>query len=148
MFVNGQPICPIYTAVHSHSILYTTAVLIPKSSLMRQSMLFILLESLMYEGKGNSSSLAYNWCETRDKRLLGRDPDRSWCHLHTCVKFFWSYPMAPWISATAYECASAQSMDPWAATKKKLYTSVEVTSAPVWVPTQWPLVPNFTSVVG
>jgi hypothetical protein len=42
------------------------------------------------------------------------------------------------------------SMDPWAATKKasQLYTSVAVTPAPVQVPTQWPLVPSFTSVVG
>ena len=31
---------------------------------------------------------------------------------------------------------------------KKLYTSVGVIPAPVWVPTQRPLVPSFTSVVG
>ena len=31
---------------------------------------------------------------------------------------------------------------------KKSYTSVAVTPAPVPVPTQWPLVQNFTSVVG
>ena len=33
-------------------------------------------------------NLAYNWPETWDKRLLGRDPDRSWCHIHTNVKLF------------------------------------------------------------
>ena len=27
--------------------------------------------------------LAYNQHETLDKRPFGRDPDRSWCHLHT-----------------------------------------------------------------
>ena len=30
---------------------------------------------------------------------------------------------------------------------QKFYTSVEVTAAPVLVPTQWPLVLSFTSVV-
>ena len=47
------------------------------------------------------SDLAYNRRETWDKRLLGRDLDRSWCHLHTSLKHFWSKPMAPWTSATA-----------------------------------------------
>ena len=56
---------------------------------------------LPYEDKVKSSSLAYNRSETRDKRPLGRDPGRSWCHLHARVKPFWSQPMAPWISATA-----------------------------------------------
>ena len=65
-----------------------------------------------------SSSLAYNRRETRDKRSLGRDLDRSWCHLHNSVKLFWSQPMAPWASVAAYDCAAAQSMDPWAAIKK------------------------------
>jgi hypothetical protein len=27
--------------------------------------------------------------ETRDKRLLCRNPDRSLCHRHTSVKLFW-----------------------------------------------------------
>ena len=39
------------------------------------------------------------------------------------------------------------SMDPRSVKKKKLYTGMEVTPAPVWVPTQWSLVPNFMSVV-
>ena len=39
------------------------------------------------------------------------------------------------------------SMEPWAATKK-VYTSVAVTPVPVRVPTQWPLVQSYTSVVG
>ena len=59
------------------------------------------------------SDLAYNRRETRDNRLLGRDPGRSRCHLHTSLKLFWSRPMSPWTSAAAYECAAAQSMDPW-----------------------------------
>ena len=39
---------------------------------------------------------AYNRYETQDKRPLGRDPERSWCHCHTNVKLFWSQPVAPW----------------------------------------------------
>ena len=35
-----------------------------------------------------SSSLAYNQLETQDKRPLGRDPNRSWCHLHTSEDLF------------------------------------------------------------
>ena len=29
---------------------------------------------------------------------LGRDPYRSWCHLHTSVKLFWSQLMDSWTS--------------------------------------------------
>ena len=67
-----------------------------------------------------SSIVTYNRCKTRQKRLLGRDPGRSRCHLHTSVKLSWSQPIAPWTSPAAYECDAAQSMDPWAATKKAL----------------------------
>ena len=58
--------------------------------------------------------------ETRDKRPLDRESNRSWCYLHTTcmIKLFWSRPMAPWTSAAAYECAATQSMYPWAAIKK------------------------------
>ena len=75
---------------------------------------------LVYEGKVTSSSLAYNRRETRDKRPLGRDQERSWCHLHRSV-----LPLRLWI-----------------------HISVKVTPAPVRVPIQRPLVPSFTSVVG
>ena len=44
----------------------------------------------------------------------------------TSIKLSWSQPMAPWISATAYECAAAQSMDPWVATKKALHYTVSI----------------------
>ena len=40
----------------------------------------------VYEGKVKSSRL--NLRETQDKRPLGRDPDRNWCHRHTSVKSF------------------------------------------------------------
>jgi hypothetical protein len=43
----------------------------------------------------NVSDLAYNRHETRDMWSLVRDPDRSWCHIHTSVKLFWSHPMIP-----------------------------------------------------
>ena len=57
------------------------------------------------QGKVKSFSLAYKWCETWDKRPLGRDPDRSYCFLHTSVKLIWSQPMALWELVAAYECA-------------------------------------------
>ena len=38
-------------------------------------------------------SLALNRSEIRDKRPLGRDPDRSWCHRLTSVTLFCSQPM-------------------------------------------------------
>ena len=41
-----------------------------------------------------SSSLVYNLRETRGKRPLGRDPDRSWWHLRTSVKLF---GRSPWL---------------------------------------------------
>ena len=72
--------------------------------------LFVLVH---YEGKVKSSSLTYNRREIQDKRILGRDTDRSWCHRHTSVKLFWSQPMAPWTSVAVYESAVAQSMDPF-----------------------------------
>ena len=46
---------------------------------------FILIK---YVGKVKSSQPSLR--ETRDKRPSGRYPDRSWCHLHTSVKLFWS----------------------------------------------------------
>ena len=38
---------------------------------------------LNYDSKVKSSSLAYNRCETQDKRRLGKDPHRNLCHRHT-----------------------------------------------------------------
>ena len=38
---------------------------------------------MLNEGKVKSSQPSL--CETLDKQLLGRDPDRSWCHLHTTI---------------------------------------------------------------
>ena len=65
----------------------------------------------MYEGKVKSFSLAYNRRETREKRPLAKDPDTSWCHLHTSVQLFWSQTMAPRTLAAAYECAAIQWTD-------------------------------------
>ena len=53
----------------------------------------------------------------------------------------------PWIHGQHTRMLPPMSMEPWAAIKK-LYTSVEVTPAPVRIPTQRPHLPNFTSVVG
>ena len=48
-----------------------------------------------YEGKVKSSQSSL--CETQDKWLLGRDPDKGWCHRHTSIliELFWSLPIAP-----------------------------------------------------
>ena len=50
----------------------------------------VLIYVGIYEAKVKSSNITYNWRETRDKRPLDKDPDRSWCHRHTSVKLFWS----------------------------------------------------------
>ena len=57
----------------------------------------------MFEGKVKCSWPSLR--ETRDKGPLGRDPDRSWCHPQTSVKLLWLQPIAPWVSAAAYERA-------------------------------------------
>ena len=59
--------------------------------------------------------------ETRDKWLLGRDPDKSWCHRHTSVKFSWSKPMDPWSERQHTRMLPPMSREPCAATKKVLY---------------------------
>ena len=73
-----------------------------------------------------SSSLAYNQRETRDKRLLGRDPERSWCHLHISVKLFWSQPMAQWHMSVLLLSPWTHGLQP-----TKLYINVAVTPAPI-----------------
>ena len=59
----------------------------------------IINDPIEYEGGLTSFSLAYNRRETRDKRPLDRESDRSRYHLHTSVKLFWSRPMIPCTSA-------------------------------------------------
>jgi hypothetical protein len=58
----------------------------------------------MYEDKVKSSSLAYNRRETRDKRPLGRDSDRSWCHLHTSVNCFGRSSWIHELSGSTFVC--------------------------------------------
>ena len=88
--------------------------------------------------------LAYNRRETRDKWPLGwYAADKSWCHYHTKVKLSWLQPMTTWSERQHTNVPWSHGLRP-----KKLYTSVEVIPAPVRVPTQWPLVSSFTSVVG
>jgi hypothetical protein len=62
--------------------------------------------------------LAYNRCETRDKRPLGKDPDRSWCHRHTPVKVSGSQLMDLWTERQHTRMLRPMSMEPWAAIKK------------------------------
>ena len=92
--------------------------------------------------------LAYNWCETQDKRLLSRDLDRDWCHCHTTLKLSLSQPMVSMdIGGSIQVCWCSH---PWICGlwQRKVYISVAVTPAPVQVPTQQLLVLSFTSVVG
>ena len=97
--------------------------------------------SWIYEGKMKSSSLSYNRRETRDKRPLGRDPDRSCCHLHTSVKLFYR---SPWFHRYRRQHTGVLQFSPWihGLRPRKLYTSVEMTTAPVPVRTQRPLFPR------
>ena len=77
------------------------------------------MHKIIHKVQGQVKSSRPSLRKTLDKRPLGKDPDRSWCHRHTTswpmIKLSWSQPMAPWNSAAA---AAAQSMDPWAAIKK------------------------------
>ena len=113
-----------------------------KNSVIFNSKINRLPCQLNQEGKVKNSGLAYNQHET-----LGRDPDRSWCHIHTSTKLFWLRPMAP---AAAQQHTSVLPLSLWihGLRSRKLYTSVAVTPAPIRVPTQWLLVPSFMSIVG
>ena len=65
--------------------------------------------------------------------LLGRDPNRSWCHIHTEQQH--THMLLP------------MSMEPWVVIKKALLScGGDTSSCPV--PTQQPLVLSFTLVVG
>ena len=98
--------------------------------------------------------LLYNRCEIRDKRLLGRFPDRSWCHRLTSVKLFCSQSIAP-CPEFHVGCRLGRelfpfptyllSMEPGAAVKSPL-VSMAVPSAPVRIPSQRPLGLSVTSV--
>ena len=53
-------------------------------------------ERVKYEDKLKNSRPSLR--ETLNKRPLGRDPDRSWCHRHTTsmMERFWLQPLTPW----------------------------------------------------
>ena len=56
-----------------------------------------------YDGKVKSSQPSLY--ETRDKRPLGRHPDRSWCHRHTTsmIKLFWSQSILHGMSSSTLD---------------------------------------------
>ena len=56
------------------------------------------------------SGLAYNRRETWDKRLLGRDPDRSRCRVQTSLKLFGH---GPWLHGYRPHHTSALLLSPW-----------------------------------
>ena len=66
----------------------------------------------MHEGKVKSSRPSLR--ETRNKRPLGRDPDRNWCHRHTSVKLSWSQPMYPWTERQHTRMMAPMSIELWA----------------------------------
>ena len=56
----------------------------------------LLTSGSLFIYKGGLKSSRPSLPETQDKRPLGRELDRSWCHCHTSmIKLFWSQPMAP-----------------------------------------------------
>ena len=69
--------------------------------------------------------LAYNRRETQDKRQLGRDPDRSWCHHHSMINLSWVQPMPSWTTGSILIFCRR---GPWnnGLWPKKVYTSVVV----------------------
>ena len=97
--------------------------------------------TFIYEGKVKSSSLAYN---RHEPRPLDRDPDRSWCHLHTSKAFL--VAASPRLHGHRRQHPSVLPLSPWihGLRPRKIYTSVVVTPAPFRVPNQRALVPSFT----
>ena len=73
--------------------------------------LYKIVNSTLKASRWKILNLAYNRRKTRDKRPLGRDPDRGWFHRHSHVKLLWSQPMNPWTSAAAYEWAAFPSQE-------------------------------------
>ena len=66
--------------------------------------LYIAFEIHVIIYEGGLKSFQRSLFETRDKRLLGRELDRSLCHRHTTsmIKLFWLQPMAPCALGAAY----------------------------------------------
>ena len=79
---------------------------------------FYIVQFYIYEGKVKISRPSLR--ETRDKRLLGRDLNRSWCHCHTSLKLFLSQSMDPWSKRQHSRMLPSISMEPWAAIKQGL----------------------------
>ena len=88
-----------------------------KSLLIILYIIFVLQNNTQYTGKECSwirtfkkynfviyEGLAYNRRDSRDRRSLSREPNRSWCHLHTSMKLSWSQPMASWIGGCIRVC--------------------------------------------
>ena len=86
---NSGPLNFLPDSGHSHLSLASSCVFACMNfstslqHLLRKLSLGLLKQVVLTtdEGKVKSSSLAYKRHETRDKRLLGRDPGRNWCHL-------------------------------------------------------------------
>ena len=66
----------------------------------------VVIDEQLYEDKVKISSLAYNRRETRDKQLLGRDPDRSCCHSH-------SFGLSPWLHGHRGQHTSVLPLSLW-----------------------------------
>ena len=68
-------------AAQSSQCVCICLLLIDKTFVKSKHLLFIICWIFkMYIGKVKSSCLAYNWCETQDKRPLGRDLKPFWSH--------------------------------------------------------------------
>ena len=97
--------------------------------------------------RGQDEKFSDSLRETRNKRLLGRDPDRSWCHRHTCVKLYfpWSQSMNPWTELQHTRMLPPMSMESWAAMSMESCGG-DTSSCPCPYPTG--AVPSCMSVVG
>ena len=65
--------------------------------------------------------LAYNRRQTRDKRPLSMDSNRSWCHLYSSVILSWSQSMDLWNERQHTRMLPLMFMEPWATTKIALH---------------------------
>ena len=71
--------------------------------------------------------LAYSRSETRNKLPLDRDPDRSLCNRHTCVKLSWLQTMN--LSCSTIVCCSRHVWSHWVQSKG-LYSSSDIKPCP------------------
>ena len=99
-----------------HVLVFCRVLVFEVNKILKNNLIDIKIK--MYEGTVEIFSLFYSRSETQDKRPLGREQDRSWCHRHTSVKLSWSQPMNLWTERQHTHTLLPMSMEPWAAAKQ------------------------------